>query len=419
MLDDLLPETDTGPDSGPHGSTWGETNRELFGGSGRMTAACDNTDAQLDVVSSFDHCKATRAPHAEGGECLGEEQASGGEGKGFIAGVIESGLSLLQGSPWVGGGSGSSSGSRSSSSISSSNSAILRGTGASTNGGLVDDTTTATTVIATSPPLTTTKHAGVATTEKTVLLDDNANSEVVAISVLEFTTTTALPTQPEARGGAEPETNQDPQHQHRTCASSAESLELYARITRSLTDDGISDSDRPESSRSTVEISPGLLPREPRPTNVVKPQAPPVSAKQQQSSARLAVPVPARTTRGTETEQRGAEKRGRANGTRMPPAGVKGGGSAWDVKAGDGGVDTPHGNDGGDIAAGKEASPGVCARSEDPPPQRFMRQGAMSDLWQQQGAFRSNRKSMKSMFQEVSKGLTGKNTIVGTDTVMR
>lgn len=41
-----------------------------------------------------------------------------------------------------------------------------------------------------------------------------------------------------------------------------------------------------------------------------------------------------------------------------------------------------------------------------PPRERGMpvplrRRGGMSDVWQQQGAFRSNRKSMKSMFEEV------------------
>ena len=40
----------------------------------------------------------------------------------------------------------------------------------------------------------------------------------------------------------------------------------------------------------------------------------------------------------------------------------------------------------------------ACAEA----PPRIKRQGAMSDLWQQQGAFRSNGKSMQSIFQEVS-----------------
>ena len=42
-----------------------------------------------------------------------------------------------------------------------------------------------------------------------------------------------------------------------------------------------------------------------------------------------------------------------------------------------------------------------------PPPVPLRRRAAMSDVWQQQGAFRSNRKSMKSMFEEVREGGKG------------
>lgn len=43
-----------------------------------------------------------------------------------------------------------------------------------------------------------------------------------------------------------------------------------------------------------------------------------------------------------------------------------------------------------------------CEVSWRPPTPRLKRQGAMSDLWQHQAAYRTNRRSMKSMFTEVS-----------------
>ena len=60
---------------------------------------------------------------------------------------------------------------------------------------------------------------------------------------------------------------------------------------------------------------------------------------------------------------------------------------------------------GGGAKERASAYPGAPPSRQFPPPP-VKRQGAMSDLWQQQGAFRSNGKSMKSIFQEVSPGMT-------------
>ena len=59
----------------------------------------------------------------------------------------------------------------------------------------------------------------------------------------------------------------------------------------------------------------------------------------------------------------------------------------------------------GGAKEGESAYPGAPPPGQFPPPP-VKRQGAMSDLWQQQGAYRSNGKSMKSIFQEVSPGMT-------------
>lgn len=56
--------------------------------------------------------------------------------------------------------------------------------------------------------------------------------------------------------------------------------------------------------------------------------------------------------------------------------------------------------EGGEEVAGGEVGRQRC-RGPGPAGIKLRRQGALSDLWQHQGAFRSNRRRMKSVFQEV------------------